>query len=64
MLERSAEHHQITGDNHKHGKWQIQAAGIYPSAFIGKGRCVEVLANPLRLIRAEQVDIGAKEKYT
>ena len=62
VLERSAEHHPITGDKHKHGKRQIQAAGIYPFAFIGKGIGVEVLANPLRLIWAKQVAIRVVEE--
>ena len=62
VLERSAEHHQITDSQYRHGRKQIQATGIYPYAFIRKGRGVEVLPNPLRLICDKLVVIGAVEE--
>ena len=64
VLEKSAEHHRIMDDNCKYGRKQIQAAGIYPFAFIGKGSGVEVLANPLRLIWDKLVAIGVVEEFT
>lgn len=58
VLERSAEHHQITDSQYRHGRKQIQAAGVYPYAFIRKRDKLEMLANPLKLIWDKLVAIG------
>lgn len=62
VLERSAEHHRITGSTYNYGKTQIQKTGIYPFAFLRKGSGVEVLPNPLKLIRGKLAAIGAVEE--
>ena len=62
VLERSAEHHQITDSKYAHGRKQIQKAGIFPFAFLKKGSGVEVLENPLKLILRKMTGIGAMEE--
>lgn len=62
VLEMSSEHHPIMSD--KYGREKIQAAGIYPYAFIRKGSGVEVLPNPLKLIRGKLAVIGVVEECT
>lgn len=61
MLEWSAEGHDIGGTKFFRGRELVRNVGIYPYAFIPKGREVEVLANPLRLISEKIVAIGATE---
>ena len=61
-LQWSAELHNIGGTQFFQGRKLVKEAGIYPYAFIRKGRGVEVLANPLRLIRDKLVAIGAVEE--
>ena len=51
VLRRSSQHHSITGSTNSHGVRQIKAAGIYPYAFLPNAFPVDVLSNPLRLIR-------------
>jgi hypothetical protein len=62
VLERSAEHHRITDSKYAHGRKQIQKAGIFPFAFLKKGRGVEVLENPLKMILRKMTTIGAVEE--
>ena len=62
VLERSAEHHRVTDSKYAYGRQRIQQAGIYPFAFLKKGRGVEMLENPLKLILAKLVAIGAGEE--
>ena len=62
VLERSAEHHQITDSKYTYGRKQIQDAGVYPFAFLKKGSGVEVLPNPLKLILGKVAAIGVVEE--
>lgn len=50
VLERSAEHHRITGAEYKYGVDKIKEAGIYPYCFLPKNIELDELPNPLLLI--------------